>query len=320
MCGMPDSHSAETLPAVVEDIRRTVEADGRYDFEVILANDNPPDETWQVIQQLAAADRRVKGLCMIRNFGQHAALMAGYRASRGDIIISLDDDGQTPPDQVFKLVDALDGTVDAVYGDYPADHKFANPFRRFGSNVNDKMAEWLLKKPKGLYLASYYAVPRYVMDEVIRYQGPYPYVDGLVLRSAGRFRNVPIAHKDRAVGQSGYSLKKLLGLWLNGFTSFSVVPLRLATLAGALFACAGFVFALVPILRKLVLGAAIDPGWTSIVCLMLIIGGMLMVMVGLAGEYIGRIYVSMNAAPQYALRQTCNLEEDNAAPKQTPTP
>ncbi len=149
---IPCYHSAETLPAVVEDIRRTVEADGRYDFEVILANDNPPDETWQVIQQLAAADRRVKGLCMIRNFGQHAALMAGYRASRGDIIISLDDDGQTPPDQVFKLVDALDGTVDAVYGDYyPADHKFANPFRRFGSNVNDKMAEWLLKKPKGLY-------------------------------------------------------------------------------------------------------------------------------------------------------------------------
>ena len=98
---IPCYHSAETLPAVVEDIRRTVEADGRYDFEVILANDNPPDETWQVIQQLAAADRRVKGLCMIRNFGQHAALMAGYRASRGDIIISLDDDGQTPPDQVF---------------------------------------------------------------------------------------------------------------------------------------------------------------------------------------------------------------------------
>ena len=217
-------------------------------------------------------------------------------------------------------MDALDGTVDAVYGDYPADHKFANPFRRFGSNVNDKMAEWLLKKPKGLYLASYYAVPRYVMDEVIRYQGPYPYVDGLVLRSAGRFRNVPVEHKDRAVGQSGYSLKKLMGLWLNGFTSFSVVPLRLATLAGGLFACAGFVFALVAIIRKLALGAAIDPGWTSIVCLMLIIGGMLMVMVGLAGEYIGRIYVSMNAAPQYALRQTCNLEEGEPAPKQTPAP
>ena len=108
---IPRYHSAETLPAVVEDIRRTVEADGRYDFEVILANDNPPDETWQVIQQLAAADRWVKGLCMIRNFGQHAALMAGYRASRGDIIISLDDDGQTPPDQVFKLVDALDTFV-----------------------------------------------------------------------------------------------------------------------------------------------------------------------------------------------------------------
>ena len=124
---IPYYHSAETPPAVVEDIRRTVEADGRYDFEVILANDNPPDETWQVIQQLAAADRRVKGLCMIRNFGQHAALMAGYRASRGDIIISLDDDGQTPPDQVFKLVDALDGTVDAVYGRLPRRPQVCQP-------------------------------------------------------------------------------------------------------------------------------------------------------------------------------------------------
>ena len=306
---IPCYHSEQTLPAVVEDIRATVEADGRYDYEVILVNDNPPDATYRVIRQLAGQDSRVRGLCMIRNFGQHAALMAGYRAAVGDIIVSLDDDGQTPPDQVFKLVDGLSDEVDVVYGDYP-DRKFANTFRRLGSDMNDWMARWLLKKPKELYLSSYIAAKRYVIDEVIRYQGPYPYVDGLMLRSAGRIINLPVEHRDRTVGESGYSLTKLLGLWLNGFTSFSVVPLRLATLAGGLFAGAGFVFALVVVIRKLLLGAAVDAGWSSIVCLLLVIGGLLMVMVGLTGEYIGRIYVSMNAAPQYAVRETCNLSAD----------
>lgn len=306
---IPCYHSEQTLPAVVEDIRATVESDGRYDYEVILVNDNPPDATYRVIRQLAEQDSRVRGLCMIRNFGQHAALMAGYRAAVGDIIVSLDDDGQTPPDQVFKLVDGLSDEVDVVYGDYP-DRKFANTFRRLGSDMNDWMACWLLKKPKGLYLSSYIAAKRYVIDEVIRYQGPYPYVDGLMLRSAGRIINLPVEHRDRTVGESGYSLTKLLGLWLNGFTSFSVVPLRLATLAGGLFAGAGFVFALVVVIRKLLLGAAVDAGWSSIVCLLLVIGGLLMVMVGLTGEYIGRIYVSMNAAPQYAVRETCNLSAD----------
>ena len=228
---IPCYHSQLTLKDVVADIFKTVEDDGRYDCEVILVNDNPPDETWQLIESLCAADHRVKGACMVHNFGQHAALMAGFGLIRGDIIVCLDDDGQTPPCEAFKLIDGLSDEVDAVYADYP-ESKFSNVFRRLGSNLNDWMACWLLEKPKGLYLSSYIATKRYVIDEVVSYKGPYPYVDGLMLRSAGKIINLPVEHRERTVGESGYSMKKLLGLWLNGFTAFSIKPLRLGTALG----------------------------------------------------------------------------------------
>lgn len=311
---IPCYHSQESLRAVVQDILHTVEQDGRYDCEVILVNDNPPDDTWTLIQSLCQSDARVKGACMMRNFGQHAALMAGYRLVSGQIVVSLDDDGQTPPTEVFKLVDALNDSVDVVYGDYP-ERKFANRFRQLGSNMNDWMACWLLQKPKGLYLSSYIAAKRRVIDEVVQYQGPYPYVDGLMLRSAGTIINVPVVHRERSAGKSGYSLKKLLGLWLNGFTAFSIKPLRLGTVLGILCAILGFAGTVIVVIQKLLLGNSIDAGWSSLVCLLLVLGGMLMAMLGLLGEYIGRIYVSLNAAPQYILRQTENLQQRNPQTK-----
>ena len=309
---IPCYHSQETLAPVVEDIFKTVDADGRYDCEVVLVNDNPPDAAWRLISRLCQENPRVKGACMMHNFGQHAALMAGFSLASGDVVVCLDDDGQTPPSEALKLVEALSDEVDVVYADYP-DQKFASGFRQLGSKMNDLMACWLLQKPKGLYLSSYIAAKRCVVEEVARYKGPFPYVDGLILRSAGKIINVPVEHREREVGQSGYSLKKLLGLWLNGFTAFSIKPLRLATALGGLFAAAGFVFAAVVVLQKLIYGSAIDAGWSSIVALQLVIGGILMAMLGLAGEYIGRIYVSMNAAPQYIIRETKNLtpQEDN---------
>ena len=303
---IPCYHSELTLKEVVADIFRTVEKDGRYDCEVVLVNDNPPDATWRLIQQLCQEDTRVKGVCMAHNFGQHAALMAGFGLVQGQVVLCLDDDGQTPPTEAFKLIDGLSEEVDVVYADYP-ESKFSNLFRRLGSDINDAMARWLLKKPKGLYLSSYIAAKRYVIDEVVSYRGPYPYVDGLMLRSAGKIINLPVEHRERTVGQSGYSMRKLLGLWLNGFTAFSIKPLRLATAMGGIFAAGGFLFAFFVVVRKLMFGSAIDAGWSSIVCLLLIIGGMLMAMLGLVGEYIGRIYVSMNAAPQYIIREKMNF-------------
>ena len=304
---IPCYRSADTLEAVVDAVAVTVAADGRCDFEVVLVNDNPPDSTWRLIERLAEERPYVKGACMVRNFGQHAALMAGLSLSAGDVVVLLDDDGQTPPGEAFKLVDALTDDVDAVYADYPAAHKFANVFRRLGSAAADLMACALINKPKGLYLSSFIALRRRVVDDILRYTGPYPYVDGLVLRSSGKVVNVMTEHRERASGSSGYSMKKLLSLWLNGFTAFSVKPLRVATVTGTLFALAGIVVAVVLAVRKIAAPDAVMPGWSSLIVLMLFVGGVTIAMLGLVGEYVGRIYLSLNAAPQYLVRELVGM-------------
>src|SRR5699024_10932464 len=185
-------------------------------------------------------------------------LMAGYRHVHGDIVVSLDDDGQTPPDEMFRLIDALDEETDIVYASYPSKHH--SLFRNFGSRVNDHMATWLMGKPRDLYMASYYAARRFVIDEMVRCDNPFPYVDGLAIRSTSRFKNVPIDHQDRTQGESGYTFGKLLSLWMNGFTAFSVKPLRIATVMGMVFSVMGFLFAVMVVVRKIILLDKIDAG------------------------------------------------------------
>lgn len=299
---IPCYHSAATLPAVTRQIRQTVLVDGRYDYEILLVNDNPADDTWREICRLKQEDPKIFGICMSRNFGQASALMAGYRHVRGDIVVSLDDDGQTPPAEMFRLIDALDEDTDIVYASYPAKHHSA--FRNFGSRVNDWMATWLMGKPKDLYMASYYVARRFVIDEMVKCENPFPYVDGLAVRSTCRFKNVPIDHQDRTEGESGYTFMKLLRLWLNGFTAFSVKPLRVATVMGMVFSLVGFLCAMLVIVRKVILLDGIDAGWSSIVSIVLLLDGILMMMLGLIGEYVGRMYMTMNKSPQYIIRTT----------------
>ena len=300
---IPCYHSEKTVGQVVDDIFSVVKDDGRYDAEVVLINDNPPDATWDTILDICAKHPNAHGYCMTHNFGQHAALIAGYGQTTSDIIVSLDDDGQTPPSEAFKLIDALGGSVDLVYASYPQ-NAYASLFRKLGSMANDKMAEMLIGKPKGIYLSSYLATTRDVIDRVLSYKGPYPYVDGLMLQCCTSVVPVPVEHRSRQSGESGYSLGKLLGLWLNGFTSFSVKPLRIAILMGTILAIVGFMAGLFVFIQKLVLQDDIDAGWSSIVCLLMLIGGMIMMMIGMVGEYVGRIFMSINNAPQYYIRQS----------------
>lgn len=301
---IPCYHSAQTIEAVVRDIVATVAQRSEYRYEILLVNDNPPDDTWDVIRRLCAENERIHGICFSKNFGQHSALMAGYRHVTGDIVVSLDDDGQNPPSEMFKLIDALDEQTDLVYANYKS--KKHSLFRNFGSRVNDGMVRWLLNKPKGLYLASYYAAKRFVVEEMIRCENPFPYIDGLALRSTSAYKNVDIEHRERAAGKSGYSFGKLLALWVNGFTSFSVKPLRLATLFGFVTSAIGFVLALVIVILKLALKDAVSAGWPSLMTVVLILNGAVMMMLGLVGEYVGRIYITMNKSPQYVIKREIN--------------
>lgn len=306
---IPCYRSEKTLDIVVNEIKDKMDLLQRYEYEIVLINDCSPDNTLDVIRTICEKNSNVIGVELAKNFGQHAALMAGFHLVSGDVIVCLDDDGQTPADEVDKLLEQIEAGYDIVYAEY--DNKKHSAFRNFGSIVNKKMTEIMLGKPKELYVSSYFAARRFVIDEMIKYQNAYPYVIGLVLRTTKNICNVKVSHRERMEGTSGYSFKKLLTLWINGFTSFSVIPLRLATYGGALVAFCGFFYALYTIVRKLV-----DPGrvvgWSSTISVILILGGFVLLVLGMIGEYIGRIYICLNNSPQYVIRTTINYGKNNS--------
>lgn len=304
---IPCYRSAMTIGKVVEEIESSMtKLSDRYSYEIILVNDYPEDDTFETIRRLAEEKDYITGINFAGNFGQHAALMAGFRYCCGDITVCLDDDGQTPADEVGKLLDKLEEGFDVVYAKYS--HKQHSAFRNFGSKVNEIMTRFMLGKPKDLYISSYFAARKFVIKEMIRYQNPYPYVIGLVLRTTKRIANAEVSHREREVGTSGYTLGKLFGLWFNGFTAFSIKPLRIATACGALCALAGFLYGIYTIIKKFINPIA-PMGWSSTMSAIMFIGGMMMLMLGLIGEYIGRIYISLNNAPQYVIRETTGKEK-----------
>lgn len=301
---IPCYRSQHTVGGVVAEIAATMQTLPQYDYEVILVNDCSPDDTFGTIRSLVAADSHVVGVDLAKNFGQHAALMAGFHKCSGDIVVCLDDDGQTPADEVGKLLAKIDEGYDVVYASY--DTKRQAGWRNLGSWVNSKMTEIMLGKPPELVVNSYFAARRFIVDEMLRYEHCYPYVIGLVLRSTKRICNVPVHHRAREEGRSGYTLSKLLNLWMNGFTSFSVKPLRIATYIGTLFAVAGFLYFIYIIIDHFTRAAA-PIGWASTTALLLLLGGMILVVLGIMGEYVGRIYMCANAAPQYVERESSGM-------------
>ena len=318
---IPCYRSAKTLPHVVKEIDDTMaNMKEKYSYEIIMVNDCSPDDTFEIIEKLCAEknseiDRKNeskiepqyepqrKGINLAKNFGQHSALMAGFHYVTGDIVVCLDDDGQTPANEVGKLLDGIEKGSDVVYARYP--HKHHSGFRNWGSHVNELMTRVMLGKPKELYISSYFAAKRFIVDEMCRYGNAFPYVIGLVLRATKNVTNVDVNHRDRESGESGYTLGKLLGLWFNGFTAFSVKPLRIATAVGTACAGIGFLYGIYTIIKKIFFNPpGLVTGFSALMSVLVFMGGMLMLMLGLIGEYIGRMYVSMNNSPQYVIRET----------------
>ena len=304
---IPCYRSEHTLPHVVAEIENKMQQLTQYTYDIYLVNDCSPDGTLAVIRRLCAEHENIKGISFSRNFGQHAALMAGLRHSDGDYVVCLDDDGQTPADEVDKLLDKLEEGYDAVYAKY--EHKQHSAFRNLGSKVNELMTRMMLNKPAELYISSYFAVRRFVVEDMVRYENSYPYVIGLVLRTTKNITNVIVHHREREEGSSGYTLKKLFGLWFNGFTAFSVKPLRIATAIGSCSAGVGFLYGIYTIIKRLV-NPDVPMGFSSTMAAIVFFGGMIMVMLGLIGEYVGRIYISLNNSPEYVIRERINIEKD----------
>jgi len=304
---IPCYGSEGTIESVVDELKQAMLTLPDYAFEIIMVSDASPDNVYQVIRKICEADpEHCTGAELARNFGQHAALMAAYRMASGNYILSLDDDGQAPVEAVPQMIAALQ-EQDLVFGSY--DHKKHNVFRNLGSKVNEWMAEFLLGKPDKLQITSFFAMRRFIKDEILKYDNAYPYLLGLLLRTTKNIVNVPVNHRERTIGQSGYTFRKLLRLWINGFTAFSVVPLRLATLCGFLCAFLGLCGVLWCIINKL-LRPAVPLGYSSLMTVIIFVGGMLMLMLGMIGEYIGRTYICINKAPQYVIRNTTGQDHE----------
>lgn len=214
---IPCYRSEKTLAHVVEEIRETMWGLAAYEYDIFLVNDCSPDDTFAVIRRLCSQYDNITGIDLAKNFGQHAALMAGLRRSDGDIVVCLDDDGQTPACEVGKLIEGIENGRDVIYASY--ENKKHSAFRNFGTWMNDIMTRVMLEKPKELQITSYFAARRFVVDSMLEYENSYPYVIGLVLRATRNIANVPVNHRSREIGSSGYTMKKLLGLWFNGFLS-----------------------------------------------------------------------------------------------------
>ena len=303
---IPCYRSEHTITSVVDEVRRTMPTLPGYDYEIVLVNDCSPDGTFRVIRELAENDARITAVDLAKNFGQHAALMAGFHHCAGDIVVCLDDDGQTPADEVGKLLSKLEEGYDVVYASY--DHKQHASWRNWGTKLNNKMTEIMLGKPKELSIPSYLAARRFVIDEMLSYTHCYPYVDGLILRTTRSICNVPVTHRAREDGESGYTLVKLIGLWMNGFTSFSVKPLRIASYCGAAAAVAGFIYFIIILIKHFV-DSSIPEGWASTMAMMMLLGGVVLLVLGMIGEYIGRIYMCINASPQFVERQVIRKKD-----------
>jgi undecaprenyl-phosphate 4-deoxy-4-formamido-L-arabinose transferase len=301
---IPVYRGAATIGPLVTRLR--TELQDRYDLELVLVNDGSPDDSGTVCRELAAADARVRFLDLARNFGEHNAVLAGLNHCTGEAAVILDDDFQNPPSEVQKLVAAIDAGHDVAWASY--EQKQHHWFRNLGSRFNDRMATWMLGKPPDLYLASFKALSRFTIDQVIRYTGPYPYVDGLILRVTRRYTTVPCHHDARQQGKSGYTLRKLVSLWLNMFTTFSVRPLRMASVAGMLIACLGAVLAVAFLLERLYY-PDLERGWASLMVTILMLTGSQLMVLGLIGEYLGRLYMHESGQPQFVVRERVNCGE-----------
>lgn len=297
---IPCYNSSKTLPFVIDELKNVFILHPEYEYQIVLVNDNSPDDTYRVICELCSQDSRIIGVDLSKNYGQASAQMAAVQYAEGDIVVFMDDDGQHPADELFKLVDKIQEGNDLVYAHFA--HKKHSVFKKITSLINAKILEATNRKPKGIYISSYFALSRFAVEALKNYHSPFPSVGGYLLQVTRKITNVEVVHRERKAGTSNYNLKKLLRLWLQGMTNFSIVPLRLASLAGLFSAAAGFIFGIVLIIRKLIY-PNVYIGYTSIMATVLLIGGLLMLMVGILGEYVGRIYILLSNMPQYNIRE-----------------
>jgi undecaprenyl-phosphate 4-deoxy-4-formamido-L-arabinose transferase len=276
-------------------------------WELILVDDGSPDGTAErARERLQRSPLQGLLICHSRNYGEHQAVLSGYRHAAGTYIVNLDDDLQNPPEEALRLWQkARDENLDVVYGDYR--QKQHESWRNLGSRFANRTANWLLDLPDRFYLSSFRCVSGLIAQRVADYQGPYPYIDGLLSQYTQRIASLKVQHDRRHAGETNYNLRRLTRLWLNIFTSFSIMPLRLATLLGLAMASIGAASLIALVVQALIERQTVE-GWLSIICTILIFGGIQCLLIGVLGEYLGRIFLTVSGKPQSFLRSVESIQ------------
>jgi len=296
---IPVYNSEGCLSELVKKLTESLDNLGKT-YEIVLVNDCSPDNSWNKIVELCKVYDNLNGINLRRNFGQDCAIMAGLNNSSGEYVIIMDDDLQHDPKDIPILINGLEKGYDVCYALFES--KKQTLFKNFGSWFNGKVAEIVIKKPKAVYLSPYKAIKHGVIDEIIKYDGPYPYVDGLLFRITRNITQVKVEHHERYAGQGNYNLIKSIGVWLRLATNFSVFPLRIATVLGFTTSIIGFLGGLYFIIRHVIDGQS-PVGWASMIVTVLFLGGIQLVALGTIGEYVGRLFIYYSKEPQFVVRE-----------------
>ena len=298
---IPVYNGSRTIGPLVE---QTAKIFGSTSFEIVLVNDGSEDDSERVCAQLAEKfAQNVTFVHLSRNFGEHSAVLAGLTQARGRYIAVLDDDGQNPPEEVVRMLDELKRkNYDVVYGHYI--EKKHSWFRNLGSRFNDRVATLMLHKPKHLYLSSFKVMNRFLVNEIIKYRGPYPYTDGLIYRVTRNIGQIPVEHRVSLGGPSRYTLRRLVRLWLNMFLNFSIKPLRISVYIGLLASGLSIVSLIAILIDKLWITPNLTVGIPTVLGSVVFFSGIQLMILGLVGEYLGRLYLDQTGTPQYVVRYT----------------
>ncbi len=300
---IPCYKSEKTIEPVVNEIRQTIAKYPEHDYQIVLVNDYPFDNTYSVIRRLCEEDEKIVGVNLSRNYGQTAAKLAALPYVKGDVLVYMDDDGQHPAEGIIPLVNKVMEGYDVVYAYFKS--KQHSLFKRVTSKINAKISEMNGTRIKGVHVSSFYAISRFAVDAYENYTSPFPSMMGYLNTVVGKVTDIEMPHRARMAGQSNYSLDKLLKMWLNGFTNFSTAPLRSIAVIGIFFALLGFLGGLGLVIAKLI-NPAMAAGYASTMSVLLFMGGLILLALGFIGEYIGRIYMTLSNLQQYRVREVIN--------------
>jgi glycosyltransferase involved in cell wall biosynthesis len=299
---IPIYNSRESLPELHRQIAEALQG---VAFDLILVNDGSSDDSWSVVRNLCKANPNVIGINLRRNSGQDNAIMAGLSHAEGDYIVIMDDDLQHSPRDIKKLYETCRQGYDVCFAHFQK--KKQRFWKNLGSWLNGKIAVVLLRKPPHIYMSPFQIIRKDVVKEILNYKGPYPYIQGLVFQITDNVTQIPVEHHERPSGKGHFDLIRSASVFIKHVTSFSVVPLRVSSVIGFTVALLGFCLSIYYFVSYFILRNVVE-GWTTLILTILVLGGLILMSIGLIGEYLGRLYLSMNDKPQYSISEVLNKD------------